>query len=199
MILLIVRGLLRRPSLTGSPTVTFCLVHIYNVVALRNVTLPLIFFSAYMDIWHNVDFIGGDFNMSAFSTVGDVFTDEEQMRNSQRLAIHFCGGLVHWMDRIVNVLVFSSCQSDLTSGVSIHMDATSLTMRCLAWDLETNLFIFRCSFIFAIPICPDPAVSCVVSKHNKEDLSADMTKNVCRDDVHLPRLPKHDHTRRKRT
>ena len=26
---------------------------------------------------HNVDFIGGDFNMSAFSTVGDVFTDEE--------------------------------------------------------------------------------------------------------------------------
>ena len=26
---------------------------------------------------HNVDFIGGDFNMSAFSTVGDVFLDPE--------------------------------------------------------------------------------------------------------------------------
>ena len=26
---------------------------------------------------HNVDFIGGDFNMSAFSTVGDVFADPE--------------------------------------------------------------------------------------------------------------------------
>ena len=26
---------------------------------------------------HNVDFIGGDFNMSAFSKVGDVFTDED--------------------------------------------------------------------------------------------------------------------------
>ena len=25
----------------------------------------------------NVDFIGGDFNMSAFSTFGDVFTDDE--------------------------------------------------------------------------------------------------------------------------
>ena len=25
---------------------------------------------------HNVGFIGGDFNMSAFSTVGDVFTDD---------------------------------------------------------------------------------------------------------------------------
>ena len=33
MILLIVRGLLRRPSLSGSPTVTFCSVHIHNVAA----------------------------------------------------------------------------------------------------------------------------------------------------------------------
>ena len=33
MVLLIVRGLLKRPSLTGSPTVTFCSVHIHNVVA----------------------------------------------------------------------------------------------------------------------------------------------------------------------
>ena len=94
----------------------------------------------------------------------------------------------------MNVLVFLSCQSDLTSGVSIHMAAVSLKMRCLAWGLGTNLLIFPCSFIFAIPICPDPAVSCVVSKHNKEDLSADMTKNVCRDDVHLPGFHKHDHT-----
>ena len=36
-------------------------------------------FSAFMDIMreHNVDFIGGDFKMSPFSTVGDVFTDQE--------------------------------------------------------------------------------------------------------------------------
>ena len=63
----------------------------------------------------------------------------------------------------MNVLVFLSCQSDLTSGVFTHMAA--------AWDLGTNLLIFRCSFIFAIPIWT-PAVSCEVSKHNKEDLSA---------------------------
>ena len=75
---------------------------------------------------HNVDFIGGDFNMSACSTIGDP-------------AIHFCRDLVHWRSRIVNVLVFSSCQSGLTSGVCIHMAATSLTMLRLAWDLETNL------------------------------------------------------------
>ena len=33
MVLLIVRGFLRRPSLSGSPTVTLCSVHIHNVVA----------------------------------------------------------------------------------------------------------------------------------------------------------------------
>ena len=53
MILLIVRGLLRRPPLTGSPTVTFCSVHIHNVVV-RNVMHLLIFFSAYMDIRESI-------------------------------------------------------------------------------------------------------------------------------------------------
>ena len=33
MVLLLVRSLLRRPSLSGSPTVTFCSVHIHSVVA----------------------------------------------------------------------------------------------------------------------------------------------------------------------
>ena len=64
------------------------------------------------------------------------------------------------------------------------MDATSLTMLRLAWDLETNLLISLCSFIYALPICPDPAASCAVKKHNKEDLNADTTKNACRVDVH---------------
>ena len=78
MILLIVRGFLRRPSITGSPTVTFCSVHIHNVVAKkRDASTDLLQrLHGYMRE-HNVDFIGGDFNMSAFSTVGDVFTDEE--------------------------------------------------------------------------------------------------------------------------
>ena len=77
MVLLIVRALLRRPSLTGSPTVTLCSVHIHNVVAKkRDVSTDLLQrFHGYM--WeYNVDYIGGDFNMSEFSTVGDVFTDE---------------------------------------------------------------------------------------------------------------------------
>ena len=78
MILLIVRGFLRRPSITGSPTVTFCSVHIHNVVAKkRDASTDLLQrLHGYM-CEYNVDFIGGDFNMSAFSTVGDVFTDQE--------------------------------------------------------------------------------------------------------------------------
>ena len=59
---------------------------------------------------HNVDFIGGDFNMSAFSTVGEVFFGTQ---NFQHLAVR---------------LVSPSCQSVHTSGVWMHMAATSLTM-----------------------------------------------------------------------
>ena len=78
MVLLIVRGLLRRPSLSGTPTVTFCSVHIHNVVAKkRDASTDLLHrLHGYMKE-HNVDFIGGDFNMSALSTVGDVFSDPE--------------------------------------------------------------------------------------------------------------------------
>ena len=35
MVLLIIRGLLRRPSLSASPTVAFCSVHIHNVAEKR--------------------------------------------------------------------------------------------------------------------------------------------------------------------
>ena len=78
MVLLIVRALLRRPSLSGTPTVTFCSVHIHNVVAKkRDASTELLEFLHAKMLEHNVDFIGGDFNMSAFSTVSDVFSDPE--------------------------------------------------------------------------------------------------------------------------
>ena len=78
VVLLIVRGLLRRPSLSGSPTVTFSSLHIHNVVAKkRDASTELLQrLHGYMRE-HHVDFIDGDFNMSAFSTVGDVFTNDE--------------------------------------------------------------------------------------------------------------------------
>ena len=78
MVLLIVRALLRRTSLAKTPTVTFCSVHIHNVVAKkRDASTELLQrLHGYMK-QHNVDFVGGDFNMSALSTVGDVFSDPE--------------------------------------------------------------------------------------------------------------------------
>ena len=98
MVLLIVRGLLRRPSLSGSPTVTFCSVHIHNVVAKkRDASTELLQFLHAKMREHNVDFIGGDFNMSAFSTVSDVFSDPEFSAPG-----HSClWGLGRWMNSIV--------------------------------------------------------------------------------------------------
>ena len=78
MVLLNVRALLRRPSLSGTPTVTFCSVHIHNVVAKkRDASTDFLQFLHAKMLEHNVDFIDGDFNMSAFSTVSDVFSDPE--------------------------------------------------------------------------------------------------------------------------
>ena len=71
MVLLILRGLLRRPSLSGSATVTFCSVHIHNVVAKKRDASTELLQRLYGFMReHNVDF-----NMSAFSSVGDVFSD----------------------------------------------------------------------------------------------------------------------------
>ena len=84
-VLLVVRGIVRRPSLSGTPTVTFCFVHIHNVVAKkRDASTDLLRLHAHM-LQHNVDFIGGDFNMSAFSSVGDVFSDPEFSAPSKSL------------------------------------------------------------------------------------------------------------------
>ena len=85
----------------------------------------------------------------------------------------------------MSALGSSSCHRVLMSGAWIHMVATSMSMLRLAWNLETKLLIFLFFFISVLPICLGPAASCVVSKPNKEDLSAVTTNmNVCGDDVH---------------
>ena len=72
---LVVRGLLRRPSVVDSPTVTFSSVRLHNKVAQnRDASTSLLQRLREHMINHSVDFIGVDFNMSAFSTVGDVFS-----------------------------------------------------------------------------------------------------------------------------
>ena len=65
-------------SLSGTATVTFSSVHIRNVVAKkRDASTELLRrLYGYMQ-QHNVNFIGGDFNMSAFCTFGEMFADPE--------------------------------------------------------------------------------------------------------------------------
>ena len=75
---LVVRGLPRRQSVADSPTVTFSSVHLHDEVAKKpDASTSLLQRLREHMILHSVDFIGGDFNMSAFSSVGDVFSDLE--------------------------------------------------------------------------------------------------------------------------
>ena len=65
-------------SLSFWLTFTFCSAHIHNVVAKkRDASTELLQFLHSNMLEYKVDFIGGDFNMSAFSTVSDVFSDPE--------------------------------------------------------------------------------------------------------------------------
>ena len=73
MVMLIVRGLFRRPSLSGTLQSRFAPYTPKKRDASTDLLRRL---HGYMH-QHNVDFVGGDFNMSAFSTVGDVFSDPE--------------------------------------------------------------------------------------------------------------------------
>ena len=68
---------------------------------------------------YDVDFIGGDFNMSAFT------------HSFRLLATRSCGVLVPWKTQIASALGFSSCPSARMSGVWIHTAAANSTTRAL--------------------------------------------------------------------
>ena len=76
---------------------------------------------------YDVDFIGGDFNMSAFSTVGEVFADPEFSAPGNSLL----WVLVPWKTQLASALGFSSCPSARMNGVWIHTAATNSTTRIL--------------------------------------------------------------------
>ena len=161
-------------SLSGTPTVTFCSVHIHNVVAKKR--------DASTDLLrqHNVDFLGSDFNMSAFSTVGDVFSNPE----FSALGKSFLWGLGALEEQNRERTGFLICQSDHMTGVLIHMAATNIITLHLALDPEIKPLTFLCSFISAPPTYLVPTASCAASKRNKEGLSADITNpSACGDDV----------------
>ena len=126
-----------------------------------------------------MDFIGGDFNMSAFSTVSDVFSDPEFSAPG-----HSClWDVLLWMSNIENVLDFLSCPNVHMNGVWIRMAAVKLTILRLYDVPGISLPICPSSSIFAIQTFLDPAPLCEVSRLSKEYLNANATKNVDRDKV----------------
>ena len=165
MVLLIVRGLLRRPSLSGTPTVTFCSVHIHNVVAKkRDASTELLqCLHGYMRE-HNVDFIGGDFNMSAFSTVGDVFTDDEFSAPGNSL-LWGLGALEEPNRKCAGFLIMPKRPYEwrVHSHGCYKFDNALLGLG--PRDQSAHLPVF---LHLRNTICLDPAVSCVVSSTTKK-------------------------------
>ena len=110
MVLLIVRALLRRPSLSGTPTVTFCSVHIHNVVAKkRDASTELLQFLHAKMLEHNVDIIGGDFNRVPFPRSETC----SRIQSFQPLVIPACGDSVPWTSSIASVLVSYHAQAPI--------------------------------------------------------------------------------------
>ena len=101
----------------------------------------------------------------------------------QPLVIHACGDLVLWTNNIENVRVFLSCPSAHMNGVWIRVAAIKLIILRLDLAPGISLLIGPSSSTFAIQISLGPIALCEVSRLSKEDLNADATKNVGRDEV----------------
>ena len=123
---------------------------------------------------HNVDFIGGDFNMSAFSTVGGVFSDPEFSAPGDSFLWGL--GAVEEQNR--------ECTGFLIMPKR-PMAATSLTTQRWAPDLVINPLTSLCSYISVPPTCLAPTASCAANVHNKEEWNAGITNMTVREeDVH---------------
>ena len=129
---------------------------------------------------YNVDFIGGDFNMSAFYTVSDVFSDPEFSAPG-----HSClwglGALDEQHRECTGFLIMPKRPYEWR--VDSHCLLLKLTILRLAWVPGISLLICLSSSTFAIQRSLGLIALCEVSRLSKEDLNADATKNVGRDEV----------------
>ena len=118
--------------------------------------------------------------MSAFSTVGDVFSATEfSAPGNSFLWGH--GALEESNRERTGFLIMPKRPYDWRV---VHTAATNSITLHLALDPEIKPLTFLCFSTFAPPTCLAPTASCAVSKHNKEGLSADKTNtSECGDDV----------------
>ena len=149
------------PLSCGLTTVTFCSVHIHKKNAKKCVAATCLLqrLRAHM-VLRKVDFVGGDFNTSALSTVGDVFSDTDFMAPGNALL----WGIGAWMNYARTARAFSSCRSVHTHGELMHKAATSLTTPTLALHPVTRLRTSLSFFTFASPTSRVLRALCAVLK-----------------------------------
>ena len=152
MFLLIVRGLLRRPSLPSTPTVTFCSVNIHNIVAKKrdaSTDLPRRLLG-YMHQLNGVPF--------------PLLVTSSQTRSLRRLATRSCGVSADWTTRVVNARGSTSCPSAHVSGESTLTAATSTTTPSLASHPVIEELILPDFLISAPPTHQALTASCATKK-----------------------------------
>ena len=126
--------------------------------------------------------LGGAFNMSALSTVVDVFSDPEFSAPGNSF-LWGLGALEEPNRERTGFLIMP--KGVRTSGVWIHMAATSLTMQRWASDLVIIPLTSLRSYISAPPFCLAPLASCAANMHNREEWKAGITNMTVREgDVH---------------
>ena len=110
-------GHLRRPPIGPPKIVTFCTVYLHEVVARKRdaATSLLQRLCAHMRLL-DVDFVGGDFNMAAKSTVADMFSDPE-FKAPGTTPLWSAGGLEGALRTAPG---FHACHADRSTGASTH-------------------------------------------------------------------------------
>ena len=119
--------------------------------------------------------------MSAFSTVGDVFTDQEFSAPGNSF-LWGLGALEEPNRECAGFLIMPKRPYEWRVHSHACYKFDNATLGLGPRDQSAHLPVF---LHLRTTNLPDPAASCELTKHNKEYWSADMTKNVCRDDVHL--------------
>ena len=114
-------------------------------------------------VQHNVDFIGGDFNISAFPTIGDVFSDPEFAAPGQ------CSLLGKWwsgrdLQQLHGLPHHSSCLSVRTYGGS-H-GCYKFDNADLGFGPRDQTAHFTVFLRLRVTNLPGPTASCVVIKPN---------------------------------
>ena len=166
-------------------------VHIHNVGAKkREASIDLLRrLHGYMH-QHNVDFIGGDFNMSAFSTVGDVFSDPEFAAPATRT----CGVSADWTTHVVKARGSSSCRSiQIEWRVDSH-GCYKFNDADLALGSRDSSAHFPVFLHLRTTNLPGPTASRAANKLSKDGLRAYTTdQSEGRDDVDFRDVVYHDH------